>query len=397
MFTNLSAHGLIRNDKIRRPAFAFRSLYQPWVHHRIMKALITTNTLYSRFANLTIHKNLTTTRAQWKEVPVSNISDSEILVKVRAVALNATDFKHIDAISPPDCVVGCDYAGVVHKVGKGAAKRWKVGDRVAGAVHGGLFPDRGSFAEYLKTDADLAWRVPETIDDAAATTYGVSAVTAVLALEGRLGFPKVETLLQPDRADANEDNIIFVYAGSTCAGLSVIQLAKAYGWKVVTTASPHSFELVKSYGADAVYNYRDEHVVSEIARSYPNIRLAVDCFSEGKSTKICDTVIGTKGGQVVTLLPSTKPTIPTIKHELIMAYTVFGHEFHWLPPVGPKFAAVPSDREMLVRFYEGLPRLTNVLRPLPVTLETGGMDAILPGLQKLRDGKVSGSKLVIEL
>jgi NADPH:quinone reductase-like Zn-dependent oxidoreductase len=188
-----------------------------------------------------------------------------------------------------------------------------------------------------------------------------------------------------------------VYAGSTCAGLSVIQLAKAYGWKVVTTASPHSFELVKSYGADAVYNYRDEHVVSEIARSYPNIGLAVDCFSEGKSTKICDTVIGTKGGQVVTLLPSTKPTIPTIKHEFIMAYTVFGHEFHWLPPVGPMFAAVPSDREMLVRFYEGLPRLTNVLRPLPVTLETGGMDAILPGLQKLRDGKISGSKLVIEL
>lgn len=360
-----------------------------------MKALITTNTLYSRVANLALQKNLTTTRAQWKEVPTPSISDNEILVKVRAVALNATDYKHIDGISPPHCGVGCDYAGVVHQVGKGAGELWKVGDRVAGAVHGGLYKDRGAFAEYLKTDADLAWKIPDTIDDTAATTYGVSAVTAVLALEGRLGFPKVETLLQQDQKDDKEKGTIFVYAGSTSAGLSVVQLAKAYGWKVVATASPHSFDLVKSFGADAVYNYRDENVGSEVAKNHPDIKLAVDCFSEGKSTKVCDTVIGKKGGHLINLLPSPKPAFPNIKHELIMAYTLFGHAFRWLPPVGPKFPAVPSDRVLLARFYAALPQLTDVIKPLPITVEAGGMDAILPGLQKLRDGKVSGSKLVI--
>jgi NADPH:quinone reductase-like Zn-dependent oxidoreductase len=147
-----------------------------------MKALITTNSLYARIANLTLQKNLTSKRAQWKDVPTPEISDNEILVKVHAVALNATDYNHVDAISPPNCIVGCDYAGEVYKVGSGAAKLWNVGDRVAGAVHGGLYPNRGSFAEYLRTDADLAFKTPETIGDATATTYGVSAISAVLAL-----------------------------------------------------------------------------------------------------------------------------------------------------------------------------------------------------------------------
>jgi NADPH:quinone reductase-like Zn-dependent oxidoreductase len=362
-----------------------------------MKALVTTNTLYSRLANLALGKNLTATRAQWKEVPVPNISKNEILVKVRAVALNATDYKHIDAIAPPNCIVGCDYAGEVYKVGADAARLWKVGDRVAGAVHGGLYTDRGAFAEYLKTDGDLAWKIPETMTNAAATTYGVSAVTAMLALCGRLGFPHVDTLLAPGEKTAAASQTIFVYAGSTSAGLSTIQLAKALGCKVVTTSSPHSYDLVKSYGADAVFNYRDENIGAEIAKSYPDIKFAVDCFSEGESTKTCDTVIGQKGGEVITLLPSSKPTTPAIKHELIMAYTLFGHAFQWLPPVGPKFAAVPSDRDLLVRFCAALPQLTSLLKPLPVTVEAGSFDAIVPGLSKLREGQVSGSKLVVEL
>ena len=135
----------------------------------------------------------------------------------------------------------------------------------------------------------------------------------MLALCGRLGFPDIETLSERNREPTTQSGTIFVYAGSTSAGLSTIQLAKVFGWKVVTTASPHSFDLVKSYGADAVYNYRDEDVGSQIAASHPGIKVAVDCFSEGKSTKVCDTVLGPYGGQVITLLPSTKPSAPSVK------------------------------------------------------------------------------------
>ncbi|KAF9734150.1 hypothetical protein PMIN03_010034 [Paraphaeosphaeria minitans] len=361
-----------------------------------MKALVTSNSLISRLTNLTVGKNFNTIRAQWKDVPKPDILDNEILVKVRAVALNATDFKHIDAISPAGCIVGCDFAGEVCEVGRDAANLWKIGDRVAGAVHGGLYPDRGSFAEYLKTDSDLAWKIPEHLNDAAATTYGVSAVTAMLALSVRLGLPHIKTRLQSDFRESTETQTLFVYAGSTSAGLSTIQLAKALGYSVVTTASPHSFELVKRYGAKAVFNYREPNVGQKIAEQYPEIRLAVDCFSEGNSTTTCDEIIGKKGGRVITLLPTAKSRVRGVEHELIMAYTVFGHAFQWLPPIGPRFPAKPSDREALAGFYAVLPQLTDILMPLPTVIEAGGFDAIFPALEKLREGKVSGCKLVVE-
>lgn len=63
-------------------------------------------------------------------------------------------------------------------VRKTAFKSWNVGDRVAGAVHRGLYPDPGAFAEYLRIDSDLAWKVLEGIDAATTSTYGISTVTA---------------------------------------------------------------------------------------------------------------------------------------------------------------------------------------------------------------------------
>ncbi|KAH7086719.1 chaperonin 10-like protein [Paraphoma chrysanthemicola] len=359
----------------------------------MMKALVTNNNIIARIANASLGKSFGSNSAQWKDVPIPSISDNEILVKVRAVALNPTDFKHIDVVSPPGSIVGCDYAGEVFKVGNNASKTWNIGDRVAGAVHGGLFPDRGAFAEYLRIDSDLAWKVPDDMDDAAATTYGVSAITAMQALNARFGLPWLDERTEQASGEAPT---ILVYAASTSAGLFTTQLAKAIGCKVVGTASPHSFDLVKSYGADAVFNYRDNDVAKQISKAYPDINKAVDCISEGKSAEVCDNVIGTKGGKVLTLLPTSKPKVQNVEHDMVLAYTLMGHAFQWLPPVGPKFAAIPSDREALARFYANLPNFTKTLKPLPVTLEAGGMDGILPGLDKLRNGKVSGGKLVVK-
>jgi NADPH:quinone reductase-like Zn-dependent oxidoreductase len=64
-----------------------------------------------------------------------------MLVKVKAVALNPTDWKALD--SEPNtkgCVLGVDYAGVVERVADGdTTKKWTKGDRVTGTVHGGEY------------------------------------------------------------------------------------------------------------------------------------------------------------------------------------------------------------------------------------------------------------------
>ena len=233
-----------------------------------MKALISNRSLATRICNHASGKSVCGQGGKVKDdVPIPTISPNEILVKVNTVALNPTDFKHLDVISPPNSIIGCDYAGLVQQVGSAVGSGWTPGDRVAGVVHGGLFPDKGAFAEYLKVDADLAWKVPAEISDTDATTYGVSAVTAMLTLNVRHGLP----FIQGDDQAAPKDEAIFIYAGATGAGLFHIQIAKAAGYEVVTTASPRSFDLVKAYGATAVFDYRSATVAADVIKEYPKI------------------------------------------------------------------------------------------------------------------------------
>lgn len=85
----------------------------------------------------------------------------------------------------PDSILGCDYSGTVQALGEGASK-YKVGDRVCGVVHGGKFPNRGSFAEYLTVNEKLSMAVPKSLKDSEAATYGVGFCTAAMVSLGAL-------------------------------------------------------------------------------------------------------------------------------------------------------------------------------------------------------------------
>ncbi|KAK2613270.1 hypothetical protein N8I77_000192 [Diaporthe amygdali] len=362
-----------------------------------MKALVTNRTIATRVFNLSTGKSVFK-GASITEVPKPTISAQEILVKVHTVGLNPSDFKHIDVISPRGCIVGCDYAGEVVEVGKSAAGSWKVGDRIAGVVHGGLYRDRGAFAEYLKTEGDLAWKIQPGVSDEEAATYGVSAVTAMLAVNVHLGlpWPGVAEKNQDTAASTPPNKTIFIYAGSTSVGLFAIQLAKLAGYTVVTTASPHSHELVKRYGADHVFNYKSDGWVQEVTSAFPNISLAIDCFSEGGSGPATANLLKSQGGKIVTLLDQGESKVPGVKYDMIMLYTVFGREFAWLPPVGPKFPVDLEHRKALALFYPMLPQIQDLIKPPPIKATDGGIEVLLESLDSLRQGKVSGSKLVVK-
>lgn len=357
-----------------------------------MKALVGDRSILVRLANYSFNKP-SGTGVEIKTVPVPAISDHEILVQVRCVALNPTDFKHVDILSPRGVIIGCDYSGTVAKIGPKAPGNWVIGDRVAGVVHGGLFPDRGSFAEYLKIPGDLAWKVPSAVSDEEATTFGVSAVTAMLAMNARLGVP----WLDGDVNEGSRDTPILIYSGATCAGLYAIQLAKLAGLKVVATASPRSHDLVKSYGADEVFDYRSPTAADEIVRAYPTLDRAMDCFSEGTSTEFCVNAVRKNKGWVVTLLDRSKSSMQGVKIDFLLAYSVFNAEFQWLPPLGPKFPKIPADHKALRRFYASLPEVCKQLKPPPLKSIDGGLDSLSTGLDMLRQGQVSGTKLVARL
>jgi NADPH:quinone reductase-like Zn-dependent oxidoreductase len=70
------------------------------------------------------------------DVPLPELtSDDWVLIKTKAVALNPTDWKSVTRGQAIGSNVGCDYAGIVEKVGKNVTGL-KVGDRVAGFVRG---------------------------------------------------------------------------------------------------------------------------------------------------------------------------------------------------------------------------------------------------------------------
>jgi NADPH:quinone reductase-like Zn-dependent oxidoreductase len=359
---------------------------------KTMKALTVNLCLGTRIFNFATNKTWAD-GALIKDVPVPSIKDNELLVKVTMVALNPTDFKHMDFVGPRGAVLGCDFAGKIVKVGRNAPGDWKVGDRIAGAVHGGLYPDRGSFAEYLKIPGEFPIKIPDYLSDQEAATIGVSAVSAMLALNKNLDVPWVDG----GKTEGRRDTPILIYSASTSAGLYAIQLAKLAGLTVVATASAQSFDIVKEYGADAVFDYRSPTAVDEIIRAYPNIDRAMDCFSEGKSTQFCINVIKKNGGKVVTLLDTGKSHTPGVETVFIVGYTVFNLPFQWVAPFGPKFDALPSAHQALIRFYGSFPELLPKLKTMPIKPIDGGLENIKPGLDLLRKGQVARTKLMMDL
>lgn len=76
-------------------------------------------------------------QAEVQTVQVPRVRDGLILVKVKAVALNPTDWKSASNKETAGLRIGCDYAGVVEEVGHGVTKPFKKGDNVCGFVMGG--------------------------------------------------------------------------------------------------------------------------------------------------------------------------------------------------------------------------------------------------------------------
>lgn len=73
-----------------------------------------------------------------EEIPTPRIRDDEILVEVRAIALNPTDWTTLEAPGDDGTLVGCDYAGYVLEVGNKVKRKFQKGDRIAGFSHGGM-------------------------------------------------------------------------------------------------------------------------------------------------------------------------------------------------------------------------------------------------------------------
>src|SRR3712207_4600663 len=146
------------------------------------------------------------------DVPVPAPGDGQLLVRVRAAALNFPDVlmaAGLYQVRPPlPYVPGIELCGEVEGSGQ----------RVLGAPSGG----HGAFADYVLMDADRAWPVPEASADEKAAALSIPYQTSHIGLHRRAHLQSGEWLL--------------VHAGAGGVGSAAIQLGKAAGAHVVATA-----------------------------------------------------------------------------------------------------------------------------------------------------------------
>ncbi len=188
-----------------------------------------------------------------EDAPMPTLADDDVLIRVVATSVNPVDWKirkgYLKSMIPYQMplVMGWDVSGVVEKTGP-AVTKFKPGDAVYSR------PDiarNGAYAEYVAVrESEIAFK-PATISHVEAASLPLVSITAW------------ESLFTSANLTAGQK--VLIHAGAGGVGSIAIQLAKAKGAHVTTTASAAKSALVTSLGADEVIDYRAEDF-SQIAR-----------------------------------------------------------------------------------------------------------------------------------
>lgn len=202
---------------------------------------------------------ITTTGApemiHWTDMPTPVVGKGQVLVRTEAVAVNPIDTYIrggiVNAALPNPYIIGCDLAGVVEAIGEGI-ELFKVGDRVWGSNQG-LFGRQGSFAELCAIDEKWLYPIPDGVNSESAAAGALVGITAHLGLFLHGGLKAGEN--------------VFVNGGTGGVGSAVVQLARAAGAIVITTAgSPEKAAACERLGATHVIEYRTQDIDKEFAK-----------------------------------------------------------------------------------------------------------------------------------
>ncbi|REK12004.1 MAG: NADPH:quinone reductase [Planctomycetota bacterium] len=192
------------------------------------------------------------------DLPQPRPTDGQVLVRVEAVDVNPIDTYvrggMVTMPLPIPYIIGCDLAGVVEAVGP-QVTRFKKGDRVWGSNQG-LLGRQGTFAEYVVADKQWLYATPDDVTSDTATALALVGITAHLGLVRDGALAAGETL--------------FVNGGTGGVGSAVVQMAKAIGARVITTAgTPEKVNLARELGADLAINYKEEDVDARVKEFAP--------------------------------------------------------------------------------------------------------------------------------
>ena len=261
-------------------------------------------------------------KLKYRDVPEPKIGDGDVLVKVRACALNHLDLFVREGLPglklPLPFWSGCDIAGEVAAVG-GAAQGVAVGDRVAInpnlhcgrceycgkgehslCVSYGILGEHtyGGLAEYVKVDAQKVVKLPAnvTYEDAAAFILVNMTAWRMLVTQARLR--------------AGEDLLVIGVGGGVSS--TAVQIGKLCGARVwVTSSSDDKLARARELGADECINHAKEDWARVIAQKTGRRGVDVVLENVGAATWQGSIRALAKGGRLVTCGGTSGPICET--------------------------------------------------------------------------------------
>ena len=181
------------------------------------------------------------------DVPKPQISDSEVLIQVKAAAVNPVELLILTGSVkliqdyPMPLTLGNECSGIVEQVGS-KVKEFQKGDR----VYTRLPINRiGAFAEYVAVEQDAVAKMPQGYDFNTATAIPLTGLTAHQAITEELEAKPGETIL--------------ISGGSGSFGQMAVPIAKALGLNVIVTGNERAREQFIAMGVDRYIDYKQEN------------------------------------------------------------------------------------------------------------------------------------------
>ena len=191
---------------------------------------------------IVVHDGEKSPQLIWEEVEDVAYGPDEVLVAVRATAVNRADLAQARGHYPPPAgaseILGLEMAGVIEAIGENVTD-WAVGDRVCALLPG------GGYAEKTAVPAPMLLRLPDEWSFAWGAAVPEVWLTAFvnLFLEG----------------DLQERETVLIHAGGSGVGTAAIQLAHAVGATVfITAGTPAKLKKGRDLGADLTINYKEQ-------------------------------------------------------------------------------------------------------------------------------------------
>ena len=184
---------------------------------------------------------------QLKDVGKPVLRDDEVLVRVRAAAVNIGDWHLLRGVpyamrgvtgprKPRREIPGLDIAGQIESVGSNVSQL-QARDEVFGWC-------KGAFAEYASAAENTLLPKPANLTFEQAAGVGDSAFTALAAVR--------------DQGKVQPGHTVLINGASGGVGTFAVQIAKSFGAKVTGVCSTRNVEMVRSLGADQVIDYTNE-------------------------------------------------------------------------------------------------------------------------------------------